>query len=136
MLWNLTAVTVLGLVAPLRLSLSPNGSKVVPRIALEVDMASPPLTLFLPNAHSNVSRAVTPPSFLALHCEIRTIEPDLVRIRLEKHENHHAGERNVEPNGEREACDSAMHREPARQREKERREHHWQRYDGKEYVAA
>jgi len=29
----------------------------VPRIALEVDMASPPLNLFLSNAHSNVSRA-------------------------------------------------------------------------------
>src|SRR5229473_7484504 len=61
--------------------------------------------------------------------------PDLVRIRLEEHENHHAGDRNVEPNGERQACDSAVHREPARQREKECREHHRQRDDGKDYVA-
>src|SRR5207237_2885865 len=61
--------------------------------------------------------------------------PGLVRIRFEEHENHHAGDRNVEPNGERQACDSAVHREPARQREKERREHHRQRDDGKDYVA-
>src|SRR5216684_3940269 len=61
--------------------------------------------------------------------------PGLVRIRLEEHENYHAGDRNVEPNGERPACDSAVHREPARQREKERREHHRQRDHGKEYVA-
>src|ERR1700682_1310608 len=60
----------------------------------------------------------------------------LVHIRLEEHENHHAGDRNVEPNGERQACDSTVHREPARQREKERREHHWQRDDGKNYVAS
>ena len=58
-----------------------------------------------------------------------------VRIRLEEHENHHAGDRNVEPNGERQARDSAVHREPARQREKQRREHHRQRDDGKDYVA-
>src|SRR5712691_5637833 len=62
--------------------------------------------------------------------------PGLVRIRLEEHENHHAGDRNVEPNGERQACDAAVDREPARQREKERREHHRQRDDGKDYVAA
>ncbi len=61
--------------------------------------------------------------------------PGLVGIRLEEHENHHAGDRNVEPNGERQACDSAVHFEPARQREKERGEHHRQRDDGKDYVA-
>jgi hypothetical protein len=43
---------------------------------------------------------------------------DLVRIRLEERENHHAGDRNVEPDGERQACDSAVHRESTRQREK------------------
>lgn len=59
----------------------------------------------------------------------------LVRIRLEEHKYHHAGDRNVQPNGERHACDSAVHREPARQREKERREHHGQSDDGKDYVA-
>jgi hypothetical protein len=47
--------------------------------------------------------------------------PGLVRIRLEEHENHHAGDRNVEPNGERKARDSAVHLKPAGQREKERR---------------
>src|SRR5258708_20585436 len=60
----------------------------------------------------------------------------LVRIRLEEHKNHHPSDRNVEPNGERPACDSAVHRKPARQREKERRQHHWQGDDGKDYVAA
>src|SRR6266403_1709823 len=61
--------------------------------------------------------------------------PSLVRIGLEEHENHDASDRNVEPNGEREARDSAVHREPTRQRKKERREHHRQRDDGKDYVA-
>jgi hypothetical protein len=61
--------------------------------------------------------------------------PDLVRICFEEHENHDTGDRNVEPNGERQACDSAVHREPARQREKERGEHHRQRDDRKDYVA-
>src|SRR5258708_26322374 len=60
----------------------------------------------------------------------------LVRIRLEEHKNDYAGDRNVEPNGERPACDSAVHHEPARQREKERRQHHRQDDDGKDYVAA
>jgi hypothetical protein len=41
--------------------------------------------------------------------------PSLVRIRPEEHENHDPGDRNVEPNGERQACDPAVHREPARQ---------------------
>src|SRR5260370_14930475 len=50
--------------------------------------------------------------------------PSLVRIRLEEHENHHPGDRYIEPNGERPACDSAVHREPARQRKKERCQHH------------
>src|SRR5258707_5413227 len=45
----------------------------------------------------------------------------LVRKRLEEHENYHAGDRDVEPDGEGQACDSAVHREPARQREKESR---------------
>ena len=61
--------------------------------------------------------------------------PGLVRIRLEERENRHAGDRNVEPNGERQACDSAVHREPARQREKERGEHHGQCDDREDYVA-
>jgi hypothetical protein len=39
----------------------------------------------------------------------------LVRVRLEKQEDRHAGDRNVEPNGKRPACDSAVHREPAGQ---------------------
>jgi len=59
----------------------------------------------------------------------------LVRVRLEEDENHHAGDRNIEPNGERQACNSAVHREPAGQREKERGEHHRQSDDGKDYVA-
>src|ERR1700730_4317102 len=61
--------------------------------------------------------------------------PGLVRVRLEEHENYHAGNRNIEPDGERPACDSAVHGKPAGQGEKERREHHWQRDDGKDYVA-
>ena len=60
---------------------------------------------------------------------------DLVHIHLEEDENHHAGDRNVQPNRERKACDSAVHREPAGQREKERRQHHGQRDDGKDHVA-
>ena len=59
----------------------------------------------------------------------------LVRVRLEEHENHHAGDRNIEPDGERPPRDSAVHGEPARQGEKERREHHRQRDYGKDYVA-
>jgi hypothetical protein len=59
----------------------------------------------------------------------------LVRVRLEKHENNYAGDGNVEPDGEGEACDSAVHGEAARQREKERGEHHREREDGKYYVA-
>src|ERR1700676_3271668 len=39
--------------------------------------------------------------------------PSLVCIRFEEHKNDHAGDRNVEPNGERPARDSAVHREPA-----------------------
>jgi hypothetical protein len=61
--------------------------------------------------------------------------PGLVRIHFEKDENHHAGDRNVQPNGEGQACDPAVHREPARQREKECRQHQRQRDDGKDYVA-
>ena len=59
----------------------------------------------------------------------------LVRIRFEEQENHHPGDRNIEPNGERPACDSAVHREPPGQREKERCQHHGQRDDGENYVA-
>ena len=59
----------------------------------------------------------------------------LVRKLLEEHENYHAGDRDVEPDGERQACDSAVHRKPASQREKERRQDHRQRDDGKDYVA-
>src|SRR6266516_1172339 len=59
----------------------------------------------------------------------------LVRVHFEEHKNHHAGDRNVEPNGKRETCNSPVHRESARQRQKERREHHRQRDDGKDYVA-
>src|SRR6202140_1277171 len=78
----------------------------------------------------------------------RTITPDgrivntgksvgggLVRVRPEEHENHTTGDRNVEPDGERKAGDPSVHREPARQREKESREHHRQRDNGKDYVA-
>ena len=77
--------------------------------------------------------------FLVASCLIVLIQAGatlgLVRIRLEQHENHYAGDGNVEPNGECEACDSAVHRETARQREKERGQHHWQSDDGKDYVA-
>ena len=72
---------------------------------------------------------------MALWIDLATTRPGLVRIRFEEHENHDSGDRNVEPNRKRKACDSAVHREPARQREKERREHHRQRDDGKDYVA-
>src|SRR5258705_10833666 len=59
----------------------------------------------------------------------------LVRIHFEEHKNHHAGDRNVEPNGKRETRNSPVHCESAGQREKERREHHRQREHGKDYVA-
>ena len=59
----------------------------------------------------------------------------LVHIRSEEEENYHAGDRNVQPNGERQACDSAVHREPARHREKERRQHHRQRDNRKDHMA-
>ena len=72
---------------------------------------------------------------MALCIDLATTRSDLVRIRLEEHENHHASDGNVEPDGERKACDSAVHCEPARQREKERREHHRQRDDGENNVA-
>ena len=68
-------------------------------------------------------------------CNGRVSTRGLIRVGPEEDEYHHAGDRNVEPDGEGKACDSAVHREPARQREKERREHHWQRDDGKDYVA-
>src|SRR4029077_2807366 len=58
------------------------------------------------------------------------INPGLVRICFEEDEDHHAGDRNVEPNGESEACDSAVHREAASEREKECREHHRKRDHG------
>ena len=61
--------------------------------------------------------------------------PGLVRIHLEESENHHAGDRNIQPNRERQARDSTMHRDSVRQREKERRQHHRQRDDRKDYVA-
>ena len=57
-----------------------------------------------------------------------------VRIRPQEHKHHHSGDRNVEPYGVRPACNSAVHREPARQREKERGEDHGQRDDRKNYV--
>src|SRR6267154_93751 len=63
------------------------------------------------------------------------INTESVGIRLEEQENHHAGDGNIEPNGERQACDSAVHREPARQREKERRQYHRQSDHRKDYVA-
>ena len=44
----------------------------------------------------------------------------VLRVRPEENENHHAGDRNIEPNGKCHARDAAMHREPARQREEER----------------
>jgi hypothetical protein len=64
-----------------------------------------------------------------------SVAPRLVDVRLEEHEDHHAGDRNVEPDGERPACDSAVHREAARQREEECRQHYRQRDDGKDDVA-
>jgi hypothetical protein len=72
-------------------------------------------------------------SFLPLL--ISRINTRLVDIYLEEHEDHYAGDRNVQPNGERQARDSAVHREPARQREKECREHHRQSDDGKGHMA-
>ena len=58
-----------------------------------------------------------------------------VCVRLEEHENDYAGDRNIEPNGEGKTRDSPVHRESTGQREKERREYHRQRDDGKDYVA-
>jgi len=63
------------------------------------------------------------------------INTGLVHVHFEEDENHHTGERNVQPDRERPACNPPVHREPARQREKERYQHHRQRDDGKDYVA-
>lgn len=68
-----------------------------------------------------------------VHDEI-TLAP-LVGEGLEEHEHHHARDRNVEPDGKRPPRDSAVHREPACQREKKSYQHHGQRDDGKEDVA-
>ena len=54
-------------------------------------------------------------------------------MRLE-HENHHDGDRNVEPNGVRQLPFGSASRTGS-QREKERREHHRQRDDGRDYMA-
>ena len=59
----------------------------------------------------------------------------LIRIQLEEHENHHAGDGNVEPNGKCPARNSAVDSETTGQREEERGEYHWQRDHGKNYVA-
>ena len=83
-------------------------------------------------ANTEVNRSVFCPYSLKIHAGSIL---GLVRKRLEEHENHDAGDRDVEPDGERQSCDSAVHREPARQRKKERCEHHRQRDDGKDYVA-
>ena len=59
----------------------------------------------------------------------------LVCIEPQEHEHYNSSDRNVEPYGVRPACNSAVHREPARQREKERGENHGQGDDRKNYVA-
>ena len=60
--------------------------------------------------------------------------PGSVNVRFEEDENDHAGDRYVQPNRKRQAGDSAVHCEPARQREKERRQHHRQRDDREDHV--
>ena len=59
----------------------------------------------------------------------------LVRIRPQEREPDHSRNRHVEPYGIRPTCNSAVHREPARQREKERGEDHREGDDRKNYVA-
>jgi len=63
------------------------------------------------------------------------ISIELVGVRLEEDENHYAGDGNVEPNGEGEARDSAVHGEAAGQREKEGGQYHRQSHNGKDDVA-
>jgi len=59
----------------------------------------------------------------------------LVRIGPQEHEHRNSSDRNVEPYRVRPARNSAVHREPARQREKECGEDHGQSDDRKNYVA-
>jgi hypothetical protein len=82
-----------------------------------------------------VERECYRPSPYFLNLDRIQYQGRLIRVCLQEHENHHTGDRNVEPNGEGQTCDSAVHREPARQREEERRQHHGQSDDGEDYVA-
>lgn len=59
----------------------------------------------------------------------------LVGVGFEEEEDGDAGDRDVEPDGERKAGDAAVHGEAAGKREKESDEDHGQRDDGKDHVA-
>src|SRR4030081_259786 len=87
----------------------------------------------LPSGLSSTQPATAVPAFTLLNQA--DPYPGLVHIRFEEHEDHHTGDRNVEPDRERPAGDPAVHREPSGQREKESREHHRQRDNRKDYVA-
>src|SRR5260370_26690757 len=63
------------------------------------------------------------------------INTGLVGVGLEQDEDGDAGDGDVEPNGESEARDAAVHGEAAREREKERGDQHGQRDDRKDDVA-
>ena len=60
---------------------------------------------------------------------------DLVRVHLKKREDHHAGDRDIEPDGKGDNRDAAVQGEAAGQREKECGEHHGQGDDGEDNVA-
>jgi len=59
----------------------------------------------------------------------------LICVNLEEDEDDHAGDRNVEPDREREPSDAAVHGKASAEREEKRRQHHGQRHDGKNDVA-